>query len=148
MNLKKISILIVILVLVLLGVYVFISINKDTTNDIIYEPNTQTEILENNETIQEIEFLKSISGVKAKNIELIDNPVGIKGEFVAPRESILSGVDYFLQHTKNDKMENVKVDIGKGYISIRVDYNIIKNITTPIEVKVIPSLNVNKDLEL
>ena len=45
-------------------------------------------------------------------------------------------------------MENVKVDIGKGYISIRVDYNIIKNITTPIEVKVIPSLNVNKDLEL
>lgn len=148
MNLKKISILIVILVLVLLGVYVFISINKDTTNDIIYEPNTQTEILENNETIQEIEFLKSISGVKANDIELIDNPVGIKGEFVAPRESILRGVDYFLQHTKNDKMENVKVDIGKGYISIRVDYNIIKNITTPIEVKVIPSLNVNKDLEL
>ena len=45
MNFKKISILIVILVLVLLGVYVFISINKDTTNDIIYEPNTQTEIL-------------------------------------------------------------------------------------------------------
>ena len=148
MNLKKISILIVILVLVLLGVYVFISINKDTTNDIIYEPNTQTEILENNETIQEIEFLKSISGVKANDIELIDNPVGIKGEYIAPKESILKGVDYFLQHTKNDKMENVKVDIGKGYISIRVDYNIIKNITTPIEVKVIPSLNVNKDLEL
>ena len=69
MNLKKISILIVILVLVLLGVYVFISINKDTTNDIIYEPNTQTEILENNETIQEIEFLKSISGLKANDIE-------------------------------------------------------------------------------
>lgn len=148
MNFKKISILIVILVLVLLGVYVFISINKDTTNDIIYEPNTQTEILENNETIQEIEFLKSISGVKANDIELIDNPVGIKGEFIAPKESILKGVDYFLQHTKNDKMENVKVDLGKGYISISVDYKITKNITTPIKVKVIPTLNNNKDLEL
>ncbi|WP_296648611.1 hypothetical protein, partial [Romboutsia sp. 13368] len=129
-------------------IYGFISINKDTTNDIIYEQDNKTEILEDNETIQEIKFLKSISGVKANNIELIDNPVGIRGEFVAPRESILSGVDYFLKHTKNDKMENVKVDIGEGYISIRVDYNIISNITTPIEVKVIPTLNNNKELEL
>lgn len=45
-------------------------------------------------------------------------------------------------------MENVKVDLGKGYISISVDYKITKNITTPIKVKVIPTLNNNKDLEL
>ena len=45
-------------------------------------------------------------------------------------------------------MENVKVDIGKGYIYIIVDYKITKNITTPIEVKVVPTLNNNKDLEL
>lgn len=146
MNLKKISILIATVIIVLLGIFTFIYINNN--DDVSYNPNNKLEDIQNNETIQELEFLKSISGVKAKNIELIDNPVGIKGEFVAPRESILRGVDYFLQHTKNDKMENVKVDIGKGYISIRVDYNIIKNITTPIEVKVIPSLNVNKDLEL
>lgn len=146
MNLKKISILIATVIIVLLGIFTFIYINNN--DDVSYNPNNKLEDIQNNETIQELEFLKSISGVKAKNIELIDNPVGIKGEFIAPKESILKGVDYFLQHTKNDKMENVKVDIGKGYISIRVDYNIIKNITTPIEVKVIPSLNVNKDLEL
>ena len=45
-------------------------------------------------------------------------------------------------------MENVKVDIGNGYISVRVDYKIINNVTTPIEVKVVPKLNNDKDLEL
>lgn len=146
MNLKKISILIATVIIVLLGVFTFIYINNN--DDVSYNPNNKLEDIQNNETIQELEFLKSISGVKAKNIELIDNPVGIKGEFIAPKESILKGVDYFLQHTKNDKMENVKVDLGKGYISISVDYKITKNITTPIKVKVIPTLNNNKDLEL
>lgn len=146
MNLKKISILIATVIIVLLGIFTFIYINNN--DDVSYNPNNKLEDIQNNETIQELEFLKSISGVKAKNIELIDNPVGIKGEFIAPKESILKGVDYFLQHTKNDKMENVKVDLGKGYISISVDYKITKNITTPIKVKVIPTLNNNKDLEL
>ena len=146
MNFKKISILIATVIIVLLGIFTFIYINNN--DDVSYNPNNKLEDIQNNETIQELEFLKSISGVKAKNIELIDNPVGIKGEFIAPKESILKGVDYFLQHTKNDKMENVKVDLGKGYISISVDYKITKNITTPIKVKVIPTLNNNKDLEL
>ena len=145
MNLKKTSILISVVIIVLLGIFTFISINND---DVTYNPNNKLENIQNNETIQELEFLKSISGVKAKNIELTYNPVGIKGEFIAPKESILKGVDYFLQHTQNDKMENVKVDIGKGYISISVDYKITKNITTPIKVKVVPTLNNNKDLEL
>ena len=35
-------------------------------------------------------------------------------------------------------MTNVKVDIGDGYIAIRVDYKITKSIATPIEVKIIP----------
>ena len=45
-------------------------------------------------------------------------------------------------------MTNLKIDLGNGYITIRVDYKIINNITTPIEVKVVPLLNDNKDLEL
>ena len=45
-------------------------------------------------------------------------------------------------------MTNLKVDLGNGYITIKVDYKITKNITTPIEVKVVPLLNSNKDLEL
>ena len=113
-----------------------------------YKPNNKVETTEDKNTIEELEFLKSISGLKAKNIELIDSPVGIKGEFLLPRESILNGVDYFLKHTENSKMTNVKVDLGNGYIDIRVDYKIIKKIDTPIEVKVVPLLNKNKDLEL
>ena len=125
----------------------FVPINNSKGEDISYKPNNKIEATDNKETIQTIEFLKSISGLKAKNIELIDNPVGIKGEFLAPKESILNGVDYFLKHTENDKMTNVKVDIGDSYIAIRVDYKITKSIATPIEVKIIPTLNNNKDLE-
>lgn len=148
MNLKRITIIIILIIAVLLGVYLFLPINNFKDEDISYKPNNKIEDTDNKETIPTIEFLKSISGLKAKNIELIDNPVGIKGEFLAPRESILNGVDYFLKHTENDKMTNVKVDIGDSYISIRVDYKITKSITTPIEVKIIPTLNNNKDLEL
>lgn len=148
MNLKRITAIIILIIAVLLGAYLFVSSNNTKGEDISYKPNNKLETPDNKENIPAIDFLKSISGLKAKNIELIDNPVGIKGKFLAPRESILNGVDYFLKHTENDKMENVKVDIGDGYISIRVDYKITKNITTPIEVKVIPALSNDKDLEL
>ena len=148
MNLKRITIIIILIIAVLLGVYLFLPINNFKDEDISYKPNNKIEATDNKETIPTIEFLKSISGLNAKNIELIDNPVGIKGEFLAPRESILNGVDYFLKHTENNKMTNVKADIGDGYIAISVDYKITKTITTPIEVKVIPTLNNDKDLEL
>lgn len=148
MNLKKIIIIIVLLISLFFGLYLFISNNNYKKTDINSNSNNQTEYNYNKETIPMIDFIKSISGLNAKNIELIDNPVGIKGEFLAPKKSILNGVDYFLKHTKNDKMTNLKIDLGNGYITIRVDYKIINNITKPIEVKVVPLLNDNKDLEL
>jgi len=148
MGIKKTTIIVLLTLAVLLGIYAFISSNKSINEDTSYKYNNKVETTEDKNTIEELEFLKSISGLKAKNIELINSPVGIKGEFLAPRESILNGVDYFLKHTENDKMTNVKVELGNGYISIRVDYKITKKITTPIEVKVVPLLNKNKDLEL
>ena len=148
MNLKRIVIIIVLLISLLLGIYLLIPNNNSKGEDISYKTNNEIECNDNKENIPVIDFLKSISGLKAKSIELIDSPVGIKGEFLVPRKSILNGVDYFLKYTKNDKMENVKVDIGNGYISVRVDYKIINNVTTPIEVKVVPKLNNDKGLEL
>ena len=148
MNLKRIIVIIILVISVILGIYLFTLSNDSKNEDISYKPNDKIEATDNKETVPVIDFLKSISGLKAKNIELIDSPVGIKGEFLAPRESILNGVDYFLKHTENDKMTNVKVDIGDSYIVIRVDYKITNSITTPIEIKVIPRLNNNKDLEL
>ena len=48
--------------------------------------------------------------------------------------------------TENEKMENVAMYTEKEYVTISVDYKVTKNITTPIEVKISPKLNDNKDL--
>jgi len=148
MNFKKIIIIISIVISLLLGMYIFISKNEYKDNNISYKPNNKIDEINNEEVTKMLDFLKAISGLKASNIELIDNPVGVKGEFLVPKKSILNGVDYFLKNTENDKMTNLKVDLGNGYITIKVDYKITRNITTPIEVKVVPLLNSNKDLEL
>ena len=72
MNLKRITIIIILIIAVLLGVYLFVPINNSKGEDISYKPNNKIEATDNKETIQTIEFLKSISGLKAKNIELIE----------------------------------------------------------------------------
>ena len=83
-----------------------------------------------------IEFLGSISGVKAIDIEILNNPVGFTGELYAPKESIKNCVDYYLTNTNNEKMEDLKIDIGDNFLSIYVNYKVNKMIKTPIEVKV------------
>lgn len=93
-----------------------------------------------------IEFLGSISGVKAIDVEIINNPVGFTGELYAPKESIKNGVDYYLANTNNEKMEDLKIDIGENFLSIYVNYKVNKIIKTPIEVKVNPVLNDSGDL--
>lgn len=147
MNLKSKKTLIAITMSLtsLLGIGMFMS-NKDDVEKLSEPANVG--VIQQENAIKEIEFLKSISGVKAEQLELISNPVGVKGSFVVPKTSILSGLDYFLKNTKNDKMDNVKLDIGKGYISIKVDYKVTKKIVTPIEVKVVPTLSSTNDLVL
>lgn len=93
-----------------------------------------------------IEFLGSISGVKAIDIEILNNPVGFTGELYAPKESIKNCVDYYLTNTNNEKMEDLKIDIGDNFLSIYVNYKVNKMIKTPIEVKVNPVLNNSGDL--
>jgi hypothetical protein len=114
--------------------------NKDTTTNKVEAPKE-----EENDTIN---FLKSVAGIKANNIELINNPVGVKGEFLVPEKSILNGVNYFLKETKNDKIGKVEISINKGVLKAKVEYKVTKSITTPIEVEVVPSLNKNKNLVL
>ena len=135
------------LVVFLVVGYFFIGNNLNKNNVIENNSTTQIEEVENNDN-KIISFLKSIHGIKIESLELVDNPVGFEGTFLAPKESIKNGVDYFLKESKNDKINDVKVDIGNGYIKFNVDYNIINNITTPIEFKVIPSLDSNENLVL
>lgn len=109
--------------------------------------NIKTEQITNNNS-KTLSFLKSVAGIKAVNMELIDNPVGVKGEFLIPEKSILNGVNYFLEKTKNDKIENVHINIDKGKLNAKVDYKVTNSIKVPVEVEILPSLNKEKDLVL
>lgn len=145
-NKNKIIIIISALIILIAGYFI---IKTNNTSDNKVNTKVEQNIKQENKSLEEgLNFLKEIAGVKANNIELINNPVGLKGEFVAPRESILKGVDYFLKDTKNDKMEDIGIDIGNGYIYLRTTYKVNSFIKTPIEVKVKPSLDKEKDLVL
>ena len=129
-NKNKIIIIISALI-ILIGGYFIIKPNNTSDNKVNTKVEQNTK--EENKSLEKgLDFLKEIAGVKANNIELINNPVGLKGEFVAPRESILKGVDYFLKDTKNDKMEDIGIDIGNGYIYLRTTYKVNSFIKTPI----------------
>lgn len=141
---KKLVIIIVSIITVILisGVFHFNKLSEVNNN--VNKDKVVQEEPKNNEAM--LKMLSSIAGVQAKNVEIINNPVGFKGELFAPKESILNGVDYFLKNTENTKMEDVKIEIGDGFVSVFVNYKVTKNIKTSIEVKVIPSLNENEDL--
>lgn len=143
---KKHIIIILVVMAIFLGLF---TLMKPVSTTIEPDTNQKEEYSEDkNEqnTKEEIKFLREIAGVKATEIELIKTPVSVKGRFIAPRESILNGVDYFLKDTENSKMKNISIDIGNGYIDLKTDYQINSFITTPIEVKVKPSLDKDKNV--
>lgn len=138
-----------IIIFFILSATIIFSIKKLDT-----QQNQQVKKIENNKGTVEnskeknLTFFRDIAGVKAKNIELINNPVGVKGEFLVPEKSILNGINYFLKLTKNDKISNVNIDIEENGIIAKVDYKVNKSITTPIEVKFLPTVDKNNNLIL
>ena len=143
-NKRNIIISIIILITIILGAIVLYIYGKD--NDIPNE-NLTNEII--NEKLEEgtIGFLNSISGIKAENMEIINQPViGVKGKVIVPEVSIINGIKYYLKSTKNDKMSNLEVDIQNNSIDLYVNYAVNDSFNTPIKVNITPSLNENKDL--
>lgn len=151
-NNKKIIIYVLITLSIIIGTtFVFINSKikreeqiEETKNKI--EQNKYDNKKRSKENQEILEFLEVISGMKLENVEIINSPVGIYGEFLAPREAILKGVDYFLENTQNDKIENIKVDIGENFINLSVDYIVNEDIKTPVSIKVNPSVDENKNL--
>ncbi|WP_195990269.1 hypothetical protein [Clostridium sp. D53t1_180928_C8] len=143
-NKRNIIISIIILITIILGAIVLYIYGKDK--------NTPNENLSNeviNEKLEEgtIGFLNSISGIKAENMEIINQPViGVKGKVIVPEVSIINGIKYYLKSTKNDKMSNLEVDIQNNSIDLYVNYAVNDSFNTPIKVNITPSLNENKDL--
>lgn len=120
--------------------------NNNEANVSQIEENTTQEVKK--QSTANFEFLKAIKGVSAKNITLIDNPVGVEGEFLAPRDAILNGVDYFLKNTKNDKIEEISIDIGDGFVDFSANYKVNDNIKTPVKVRILPKLDDENNLVL
>ena len=147
MSKKTLTIGIVVAILILFGGYIFM---KPLTNDSKQNNNNNNKIEKNEETSSNktIDFLSAVQGLKIESVELVDDPVGFEGAFLAPEKSIRNGLDYFLNESKNEKISKISIDVDGGYIKANVDYKITNKITTPIEVKVIPSLNEDKDLVL
>lgn len=149
MSNKKRKIFLGVIIFLTLSTFIVFSIKKLET-----QSNQPVKKIESNEDkVKNIEgknltFFRDIAGVKATNIELIDNPVGVKGEFLVPEKSILNGINYFLKETKNDKISNVNIDIEENGIIAKVDYKVNQNITTPIEVKFLPTVDKNNNLIL
>lgn len=146
---KKQKIFLGIIIFLILSVTIIFSIKKLETQPIqqVKKIEKNKDIVENSEA-KNLTFFRDIAGVKATNIELIDNPVGVKGEFLVPEKSILNGINYFLKETKNDKINNVNIDIEENGIIAKVDYKVNQNITTPIEVKFLPTVDKNNNLIL
>ena len=146
---KKQKIFLSIIIFFILSATIIFSIKKLETQPIqqVKKIEKNKDIVENTES-KNLTFFRDIAGVKATNIELIDNPVGVKGEFLVPEKSILNGINYFLKETKNDKISNVNIDIEENGIIAKVDYKVNQNITTPIEVKFLPTVDKNNNLIL
>lgn len=134
------------ILLIIFGV-MFISKNNKIELE-IKEENNSSSITETEEIGQgALGFLKSIVGVKAENLEIINKPViGIKGSIFAPEEAIVKGINYFLQQTHNNKMKNLKIDIEDNTMDIYVNYNVKSDKDIPVKMKIKPSLNESKDL--
>lgn len=145
MKRKRNIIIIILILLFIIGSALFVIMKSG--NKAIINEEIKSETIDKVEGTEMLEFLNAISGVKAENLEIINNPViGVKGKIFIPKTAILSGLNYFLDNTNNDKMRNLELDIENNSINIYVNYAVTDKIDTPIKVNITPSLNDNNDL--
>lgn len=145
MNKKRNIIIAILLGLFILGSIVFVAIKVEKQPEIKEDIKKE----EANEKVDSdiMDFLNAIAGVKAEELEIINNPIiGVKGKIFVPEESIVNGINYFLEKTKNNKMSNLEAVTEDNNISLYVNYAVTDKISTPIKVDISPNLNENKDL--
>lgn len=139
---KKIIIISVILIAVIAVLGYFYNNSKNAS-----EYANATKSSESNDYSELFNFLDNIVGVKGENLEIINEPtLGIKGKVFAPKEAILNGIDYFLKKTDNSKMKDLSLELEDNAINIYVNYKLIGGITTPIDLKINPTLDESGNL--
>lgn len=142
---KKIVILFIMIIITSFLYFGVKNINNiyisNKSNDINQETNQNNEDKYN----KVLDLLRKIDGLEIKSAILENNPVGIKSVIVAPKETIIKGVEYFLEGNKNFSETNI---ITKdGYLDIFTKYN-LNGMITPIKAKLYVSLDEAKNLIL
>lgn len=148
MNKKRIYIFSGIIVSIIL-VLVLLSKTKIDNNYSDKKPELDIKS-DNNISIQDKqrEFLKALVGLESKSMRIEDNPLRIEGTFVVPQDTVLKGVQYYLNTSKNKDIKDVEIKIESELIKIKAKYNLFGKIKTPVEMSVLPSLTENSDIRL
>lgn len=145
MNKKRNVIIAILLGLFVLGSIIFIASKIENQPEIKEDVKKE----DTNEKVESciIDFLNAIVGVKAEELEIINNPVvGVKGKIFVPDTAMVNGINYFLEKTNNNKMSNLEAVTEDSSISLYVNYAVTDKINTPIKIDISPNINENKDL--
>ena len=147
---SKKTIILISAVAILLFIFGVIYFNKPANNAQETANNETASINEqiNTRKVDKLALLGALSGVKGNNIEITNMPLGFKGEVFVPAETITNGLNYFLKRTENNKMEDLKIEIDQETMNINVNYKVMKGIKTPIELRIVPRIDENKNLEI
>ncbi|MHC1747235.1 MAG: hypothetical protein AB9856_02455 [Cellulosilyticaceae bacterium] len=147
---SKKTIILISAVAILLFIFGVIYFNKPANNAQETANNETASINEqiNTSKVDKLALLGALSGVKGNNIEITNMPLGFKGEVFVPAETITNGLNYFLKRTENNKMEDLKIEIDQETMNVNVNYKVMKGIKTPIELRIVPRIDENKNLEI
>lgn len=147
MKYKRKYLFIILIIFILIGL-IFVGVFELKK---INHKNSKIEIETNNEfnlNEDQIDFIKPLVGLEAKNIYILDNPLRLEGNFKIPKDTITRYINYFLKKSKNKDIENVKVMIDKNGLYLTAEYKLLNYFKTPITINIVPKLTENKDLKI
>ncbi|WP_042273820.1 hypothetical protein [[Clostridium] dakarense] len=138
---------------ILLIIFMFMKFNKEDNKENIKTPKDKIEAnhssTENKSIKNTVEFVSYLYGLEVNELKVINNPVGFKGNVIAPKETVDNGLNYIMNNiVKNEKLENVKVSLGEDTATINVNYKINNKIKTPVEMTIKPMINKDRDLQI
>ncbi len=152
-NKKKIFKWIGVSFIILIIIFIFIQFNRDNKINNNEAPIDKVGITvsdEQDESIKNtIEFVSSIYGLEVNYLKVINDPVGFKGGLMAPKDTVINGLDYIIKNiVRNEKLEDVGISLGEGSATINVIYKVTDKIKTPVEMTIVPKLTKDKDLQI
>ncbi len=138
----------IVMLFIMIIITSFVYFGVKNINNISNKPNDNNqEIKQNNDDKYNkvLELLRKIDGLEIKSAILENEPVGIKAFIEAPKETVVKGVEYFLEGNKN--FSEINIITKDGYLDIFTKYN-LNGMITPIKAKLYIGLDEAKNLIL